>query len=372
MSLYIGLMSGTSMDGVDATLVQFSDQKISVIQSCTTPYPGKLRAQLGKAIAPGARLSLHDIGTFNVSIGRAFAKAAQAILKQTETQASQVVAIGSHGQTLRHSPESDPPYSIQLGDPATIAYRTSITTVADFRAIDIASGGQGAPLVPAFHDAWFRVAGKDIVIVNIGGIANITALPAKPSDPIAGFDAGPGNCLLDDWISKVRQLSCDQDGLWAASGSVCDRLLGRLMKDKHILRTPPKSTGREYFNLKFLEDILEQTGTLNLKPEDIQATLLEYTVTSIVHGIQQTGISAKQVYVCGGGAQNGMLMSRLRASLPGSSVTSTAERDIEPGAVEAVAFAWLARQRLNLRPVRVTTGPRTLNHILGTVCVPTI
>jgi anhydro-N-acetylmuramic acid kinase len=370
MSLYIGLMSGTSMDGVDVSLVKIDDRNIEVIRSSTIAYPHELRTQLAHAIAPATRLSLHEFGSLNISIGRVFAQAAHEILDQTNTHHSDVDAIGSHGQTLRHSPDSDPPYSIQLGDPATIATRTLITTVADFRALDIAAGGQGAPLVPAFHDAWFREDSKNTVVVNIGGIANITVLSSQTSAAITGYDTGPGNCLLDEWIADVCQRPFDKDGNWAASGNVHAGLLAQLIADPYIQRTEPKSTGREYFNLEFLKQIIQETGTCDLPKEDVQATLLEFTVASIARAIEESCAHPDDVFVCGGGVNNAAMMSRLREFLPASRLSSTAMRDIDPDAIEAVAFAWLARQRLNLESVPVTTGPGATARILGAVYVP--
>ncbi|MFT4583184.1 MAG: anhydro-N-acetylmuramic acid kinase [Gammaproteobacteria bacterium] len=371
MGLYIGLMSGTSMDGVDAALVDLDGYAIALLESSTTPYPDALRRHLDEAIKPGARLSVHDFGTLNVAVGRVFADSARRILEHSKIDPADVVAIGSHGQTLRHSPETDPPYSVQIGDPATIASHTSITTVADFRSLDIAAGGQGAPLVPAFHNTWFRLKGENSVVVNIGGIANITVLPSTADAPIQGFDTGPGNCLLDEWILHNRGVAFDDAGTWAASGNVSEHLLAGLMAEKFIRRAPPKSTGREYFNLKFLNELLKATKTLGLNPEDIQASLLEFTASSIVHGIQQSSMTPKHVYVCGGGVENLALMNRLRTHLPNSELASTDARNIDPHAIEAMAFAWLAQQRLVEKPVTVTTARNATARILGAVYMPT-
>jgi anhydro-N-acetylmuramic acid kinase len=270
---------------------------------------------------------------------------------------------------LRHSPDSDPPYSIQIGDPATIAAHCSITTVADFRALDIAAGGQGAPLVPPFHEAYFRDKKENTVVINIGGIANITVLPAQPSNAMQGFDTGPGNCLLDEWIRQRRNEPYDDGGRWAGSGHVSKKLLDALIADEYVQRQPVKSTGREYFNLAFLTDVLSNTGLSGLAPEDVQATLASYTVASITHGIQQTGVSPDRVLVCGGGAKNEIVMQGLRKALPRSNVQSTKALNIDPDLIEALAFAWLAKQRLEMKPVRLTTGsdrPR----ILGAVYEP--
>lgn len=343
------------MDGVDAALVSFDDGKINVLGTATMPYSESLRERLLRAIRPDCLLSLHELASLNVSVGRYFADAAQELLDQTNTHSTDVVAIGSHGQTLRHSPNSDPPYSVQIGDPATIATRCAITTVADFRALDIAAGGQGAPLVPAFHAANFRDRHESRVVINIGGIANITALPAAPSDAIEGFDTGPGNCLLDDWIGHHLKRPYDENGHWAASGRVSESLLNYLMRDEFIQRPSPKSTGREYFNLGIITNALAQTGTVNLAAEDVQATLAQFTVASIKEGIARSLVTPDRILICGGGVKNGYLMTKLIESLPNSEIESTAALNIDPDAIEALAFAWMAMRRIESKPVRITT-----------------
>jgi anhydro-N-acetylmuramic acid kinase len=372
MSLYIGLISGTSMDGVDAALVGFDGNKINVVGTLTTAYPKSLHTQLTGAVQPDARLSLHEFAELDITVGRCFANAALALLKETGTSPSDVLAIGSHGQTLRHSPDTDPPYSIQIGDPATIATRCSITTVADFRALDLAAGGQGAPLVPAFHDAYFRHPTENTVVINIGGIANITVLPSDPDAAIQGFDTGPGNCLLDEWIWRERRLPYDDRGDWAASGQVSKALLAALMADEYIQRPPVKSTGREYFNLAFLIKVLAALGSPDMAAKDVQASLVEYTVASITHGIEQTRVTPDRILVCGGGARNATLMQRLRDSLPRSELYSTAALNIDPDVIEALAFAWLAKQRLEMQAVRLTTGRGERKRILGAVYQPSV
>ena len=366
MSLYLGLMSGTSMDGVDAALASFDAQTTTVVGSITAAYPGRLRDALRTAIAPDARLTLHEYATLNIEVGIEFARAATRLITQTKTSAQDIVAIGSHGQTLRHSPNSDLPYSIQIGDPATIAERCGITTVADFRTLDLAAGGQGAPLAPAFHSAVFRDKTKNTVVVNIGGIANITVLPAAPSDILKGFDTGPGNCLMDEWIHLHKQQGYDEGGRWAATGHLREDLLTGLMADEYIERAAPKSTGREYFNLAFLIAILDKLKLSNLAAEDVQSTLAEYTVLSIARGISQTESAPARVIVCGGGAHNDWLMQRLAASFPRAEVHSADKLNIAADAIEAVAFAWFAKQRIALEPIRLTTGsakPRLLGAV---------
>jgi anhydro-N-acetylmuramic acid kinase len=373
MSLYIGLMSGTSMDGVDAALVSFEDgeRPYRIAHLVTAKYPAELRAELARAILPDTRLSLHEIASLNISVGRWFAHVTTQLLDESEFSNKDVVAIGSHGQTLRHSPDTDPRYSIQIGDPATIAVQTAITTVADFRSLDLAAGGQGAPLVPAFHAAYFRHEHERTIIVNIGGIANITVLPTFPSQAIDGFDTGPGNCLLDEWISQTLKQPYDDDGRWAASGHVSQKLLNTLMSDEYFQRPAPKSTGREYFNCAYISAAISASGLSGIPAEDVQATLAEFTAQSIVHGIGAPSAEAERLFICGGGVNNGTLVSRLRDLRPGSSVRSTVTQNIDPDAIEAAAFAWLAMQRLKLNPVRVTTASRADSaRILGAVYEP--
>lgn len=371
MSSYIGLISGTSMDGVDAALVSFKEDTFSVHATRTTQYPSALRAQLLEAIAPDARLTLHEYGSLNVAVGKVFAQAACEIIDTTDSkQHGRIVAIGSHGQTLRHSPDSAPPYTIQIGDPATITQATNLATVADFRSLDIAAGGQGAPLVPPFHEAYFRAANSNTVVLNIGGIANLTLLPGDPAISLRGFDTGPGNCLLDEWIALHRQQAFDYNGEWAQSGSIVPAVLEALMAEPYISRPSPKSTGREYFNLAWLQGVLEQAHANALPPADVQATLLAYTVESVAVGIEQAGIAPERLLVCGGGARNGRIIAGLRARLPGVAVDSTDAVGANPDSIEALAFAWLARQRMLEMPVRLTTSDAVTERVLGAVYLP--
>ncbi|MDP6183296.1 MAG: anhydro-N-acetylmuramic acid kinase [Gammaproteobacteria bacterium] len=372
MNLYIGLMSGTSMDGVDAALVSFDSENIVVVGSLTVPYSETVLTELMRAVEPDTRLSLHEFASLDIEVGRCFARAAMKLISETETSPKDVIAIGSHGQTLRHSPNTDPPYSVQIGDPATVAMRCSITTVADFRSLDLAAGGQGAPLVPAFHEAYLRHDEENTVVINVGGIANITVLPAKPSNTIEGFDTGPGNCLLDEWASQKIGEPYDEGGRWAASGQVSQILLKALMADDYIQRAPAKSTGREHFNLSFLTDVLAKLPLPQLAAEDIQATLTEYTAAAIAEGVEQTHVKPDRALVCGGGAKNETLMRRLRDVLPCSTVQSTDAVGMDADLIEAMAFAWLARQRLDMETVRLSTGSAGGSAILGAVYEPSV
>jgi len=282
-----------------------------------------------------------------------------------EIASHRIRAIGCHGQTIFHQPDGKYRNTLQIGDPNFITEHTGITVVADFRRRDMAAGGQGAPLVPAFHNAMFRSAEVERVILNIGGIANITVLAANPDSAVLGFDTGPGNTLMDLWVQEKQQQAFDTDGVWAASGKVDAALLNTLLADEYFARRIPKSTGREYFNLAWLQD---QTRLEHFRAEDVQATLLELSCVSIAQAIGKHAPAAREVYVCGGGARNSHLMQRLQRLLAPSSVQTTAALGLEADAVEATAFAWLARQTLNGRHVNLTgvTGARH-PAILGAV-----
>jgi anhydro-N-acetylmuramic acid kinase len=371
-SLYIGLMSGTSLDGIDAALVAFpndgsTETSPSLIAARTFPLAAPLREELLSLCQPGAN-EIERLGRADRTLGQAFGQAVVTLLEQSGVPADAVTAIGSHGQTVRHRPhatDSSPAFTLQIGDPCTIAEMTGITTVADFRRRDIAAGGQGAPLVPAFHRAVFGGA-RNRVILNIGGMANITALAAHGSLPVLGFDTGPGNTLLDSWIAQKRQLDCDRDGAWAASGQTHSALLATLLRDAYFCSPPPKSTGREYFNLAWLQNALD--GHPGITPEDVQATLAELTATSIADAIRSLPFTANEVFVCGGGARNLDLMQRLERLLHPRQLGHTGQLGIDPEWVEAAAFAWLARETLagragNEPAVTGACGPRILGGI---------
>lgn len=339
---FIGLMSGTSMDGIDAIVVRFGKQDAQLLASLEHPYPEPLRQKLLQAMRTPESCNVDDVGTLDRQVGISFRDAALAVLAKTGLVASDIVAIGSHGQTLRHRPDAPTPYSLQIGDPATIAVGTGITTVADFRRADIAAGGQGAPLVPPFHQWLFGQGGNPRVILNIGGIANITVLGEDKEVPL-GFDTGPGNTLLDGWIQANLNKPYDQDGTWAASGRVAVKLLHALLADDYFRLSPPKSTGFEHFNLEWLR----HQGANDYAPADVQATLAELSARTIAAAIDEYAATAAAVLVCGGGFHNADLLQRLRQHLPGRTVLSTAEEGLHPDWVEATAFAWLAMRTLN-------------------------
>lgn len=339
---YIGLISGTSMDGIDAVLASFDREALRLRATHAHTYPKELRDALQATIKNPDACGLDHLGALDRWVGECFRDAAQELVKKSGVPLADIVAIGSHGQTLRHQPSSVRPFSLQVGDPATIAAGTGITTVADFRRADIAAGGQGAPLVPPFHDWLFRSTGIHRVVLNLGGIANVTVLPGDDGQ-IIGFDTGPGNTLLDAWIGGQRTLPYDSDGRWAAAGTVISGLLGELMADEYFQLPPPKSTGLEHFNLGWLKAY----GVEDHSPRDVQATLSELTARTVAAAIDKHAPATKEVYVCGGGAHNLDLMRRLKHCLSGKNVTSTLEIGLDPDWVEAAAFAWLAMRTMN-------------------------
>ncbi len=342
MSLHIGLISGTSVDAVDTVLVDFELALPRIVATREHPIPPRLRQAL---LGAAARDSLQGVLRLDVSMGEVFAQSAIAILRQSRIPPSSVRAIGSHGQTVLHQPSGEVPYTLQIGDPNIIAERTGITTVADFRRRDMAAGGQGAPLAPAYHCALFRHPDRSRVIVNVGGIANITVLPSDPAAAVHGFDTGPGNGLMDAWIAKHRGDPFDRDASWARSGQVNESLLSKLEGDDYFAMTPPKSTGRDYFNLEWLEGIARRMDTAP-SPVDVQRTLCELSARTIATAIGQHAGDAGEVLICGGGAHNPLLRARLGARLDPTPLAGTDDYGMDPDYVEAAAFAWLARQTL--------------------------
>ncbi len=354
--LYIGLMSGTSVDGIDVALTAFEGERPHLVASHYQPYAAGLRDEI-LALCNASNSGLDQLGHLDVELGRQFANAVMTLLAQTSVTHEQIRAIGSHGQTVRHRPTGSHPFTLQIGDPNLIAEMTGITTVADFRRRDIAVGGEGAPLVPAFHQTVF-VAHRPRVVLNIGGIANITWLPTTSSRPVIGFDTGPGNALMDGWIHRHQGQGHDQGGQWAATGAVVPPLLDTLLADAYFSRPPPKSTGREQFNLSWLDGIL--TSHPGHRPEDVQATLCEFTAASIASAVRCHCPGTEEVLVCGGGVHNATLMTRLASQLAPGVVASTATAGVDPDWVEAMAFAWLARCALQGLPgnLPAVTGAR--------------
>lgn len=368
---YIGLMSGTSLDGVDAVLVDFSEKSPNLVSSHCHQIPAELKQKLLKTIQPNWQGSLEDIGILNQQLGELFADAANTLIERDKLNTSSIRAIGSHGQTLWHQPFGDHPFTMQLGDASVVTERTDITTIADFRSRDVAAGGQGAPLVPAFHANLLSHDSKNRVILNIGGIANITLLPHLSSDLVAsGYDTGPGNGLIDAWMSSHSDHSYDKNGDWGRSGSIIPEILNTLLSDSYFSKQPPKSTGKEAFNLEWLKSALGDRLTQE-KPEDIQATLTELTAQSIADCIKKHNDEEnrfEELYICGGGIHNLFLVERIQHHLPETLIASTADLGIDPDWMEAIAFAWLAKQTLeghtsNLPEVTGAEGKRILGSI---------
>ena len=348
VSAYIGLMSGTSMDGVDGVVL---DGCQKIITSACTPYPTKLKTRLQQLSQTG-NTSLADLAQIDIDVAQIFAQTANQLLTQSSLNKDDIRAIGSHGQTIYHQGGK---YSMQIGHGALIAEQTGITTVADFRMQDIAAGGQGAPLTPAYHQHMLN--GKEGVIVNLGGIANITIVK---NNKVFGFDTGPANTLLDNWIKQNKGIDYDQDGLWSRSGRVDSVLLDSMLADGYFQKKHPKSTGPEYFNLDWLSQHLTGAET----PEDVQRTLLELTAMSVSASIP-TGTS---VYLCGGGVHNLFLFERLICQNPDSKVTLTNDLGVSADYVEAAAFAYFAKQTINgessnLPSVTGACGTRILGGI---------
>jgi anhydro-N-acetylmuramic acid kinase len=364
---FLGLISGTSADGIDAALVRFDDDGAAPLQAGlvaarTLPWQPDVRARLVWLGQGGALDSLDELGELDAQVGEAFADAALAILGEAGIAPAQVAAIGSHGQTVRHRPYATHPFSLQIGDAARIAERTGITTIADFRRRDIAAGGHGAPLLPALHHALLHDPSEHRAVLNLGGIANLTLLPGNGA--VRGFDTGPANALMDLWCHEHTGRPYDEAGAWGATGRMDARLLERLLDDPWFAQAPPKSSGREHFQRRWLAPHLRD----GLAPVDVQASLRELTARTVADALRASQPDTRRLLVCGGGVHNQVLMEALRHALPGVALASTAEFGLDPDHVEAMGFAWLARQTLRGKPGNLATvtgaaGPRILGAI---------
>lgn len=364
-ALYIGLMSGTSLDGVDAVLARFPGVQgpLDVLAHQHQAFDAPLRAELLALNSPGPD-ELHRAALAGNAIAAAYADAVAALLDRSGVRASEVRALGAHGQTVRHRPGmfDGHGYTVQLLNGALLAELSSVAVVCDLRSRDVAAGGQGAPLVPAFHAALFGCKDHDVAVLNIGGISNVSLLYGDGR--VGGFDCGPGNCLLDLWVQRHLGQAYDADGAWAASGKPLPDLLASMLDEPFFRLAPPRSTGRDLFNLEWLEQHLALHGR-DTAPADVQATLTELTARCITDSLARHGNSCEELLVCGGGALNGFLMERLRALQPHSALRSTQTRGLPPLQVEAAAFAWLAQrhcERLsgNLPAVTGASGLRVL------------
>jgi anhydro-N-acetylmuramic acid kinase len=358
--LFIGLMSGTSLDGIDAVLARCGTQ-VQVLGHVHRPYSPPLRDELLALNQPGDN-EIHRAALAANAVARAYADVVAQLLELTGTARSEIVALGAHGQTVRHRPAAFDGYTVQLLNGALLAEQTGIDVVCDLRSRDVAAGGQGAPLVPAFHRAVFGRAGHDVAILNLGGISNLSLLHADGRT--GGFDCGPANCLMDGWIARHRHLAFDADGAWAASGQVLPALLERFLAEPFFAMPPPRSTGRDLFNLGWLD---RQLGGPHA-PQDVQATLLELSARCVSDALRTQLPAARTLIACGGGARNGALVRRLASLLPGCEVNSSDSHGLPVDQVEAAAFAWLAMRRVqgepgNLPAVTGAAGPRLLGAI---------
>ena len=340
MGFYLGLMSGTSMDAIDAVLVDFDASPLRLVAASATAFDPQLKLGIAHVLDSPASVALDELGQVDVELAKCFAGAALTLLRGAGVGAGSVTAIGSHGQTLRHRPDLSVPFTWQIGDPNTLCEMTGITVVADFRRRDLAAGGQGAPLLPVFHDQVFRSHDEDRVIANLGGIANVTIL--RRDSALTGFDTGPANRLLDAWILQHQGRDFDAGGAWAGTGRCDDTLLQTLLDEPYFELPPPKSTGRELFNLPWLKSKL---GLFSRRPQDVQATLQQFTAATVAAAVARYA-SGAALYVCGGGARNAGLLDALAKRLAPNHAASTAVLGLDPDYVEAAAFAWFARRTL--------------------------
>ncbi len=370
--IFLGLISGTSVDAIDAALVQFNSNDFSanpkLLAHCVGHYDESLRSRILELSQHNSQTSLDEIGELDCRVGEAFASTAIQLINQTKIDRTKIRAIGSHGQTLRHRPNATHPFTMQTGDANIIAARTGITTVADFRRRDIAEGGQGAPLVPAFHRAVFSHPNETRVVLNLGGIANITILPKQGK--IIGFDTGPANGLMDAWVNLHQKQAQDLNGEFACSGSSSAALLDLMLSDPYFVLSPPKSTGRDYFHVDWLQKQVNQLA--KIKPADVQATLVQLLVQSVYSQVIKYAPDCARLLVCGGGVHNTFVMKSLRDIFMRHnnpiSVQSTQDFDLNPDYIEAMAFAWLARETLAGRPgnlIDVTGANKAV--ILGSI-----
>jgi anhydro-N-acetylmuramic acid kinase len=372
VEVFGGAMSGTSLDGVDVVLAAFdgadgslSDANVRVLAHVYTPYPVALREQV-MAICHGQPLTLPQLGLIDLAIARKYVEAIRAGLQAAGLAPSQVAAVGVHGQTVYHQPLGADRFTMQIGDPNTIAVGTGVPVVADFRRRDMALGGQGAPLAPAFHDHWFRHATRTRVVLNGGGIANITAM--VPGHATYGFDTGPANVLMDGWCTEKTGRPYDDQGRWAASGQVLEALLAVMLQEPYLQLPHPKSTGRELFHREWLQGCLARSGQQQPADADVMRTLLQFTVRTVADAVGRVGVAGGELFVCGGAAMNDFFMQCLADALPAWAVQSTAARGIAPDQVEAIAFASFARRTVlglpgNLPSVTGASRPCVLGAV---------
>ena len=355
---FIGLLSGTSIDGVDCALVDFAQTPPALVATHSMAIPTLLRESILR-LCSDEKVSLIELGETDIALGRVFASAVNQLLAKCAVSKQQVLAIGSHGQTIKHHPCGENRFTQQIGDPNTIAFLTDICTITDFRRKDMAAGGQGAPLAPLFHQSFFANLAGRRAILNLGGIANISLL-RHGELPLLGFDTGPSNVLMDSWINAKQELPFDKDGQWARSGTAHQDLLAALLEEPYLHVPAPKSTGRELFNTAWLGEKLSHFGAI--EDADVQATLLEFTARSVSNSVDWQGEQIVALYACGGGAKNVYLMERLQQLIAPVPVASSAEANLDPQWVESMTFAWFARNAWYGDPVdtRSVTGAQKI------------
>ena len=360
--LIIGMLSGTSRDGVDAVLVNFNNGSMDILHAICAPYPSAIQLTLDQLLETGAPPAKQVAELLDENLAFFFARVAQNLVRETGLEMRDIKAIGSHGQNVWHQPGAKNPVTIQLGRGDLIARNTSTTVVNDFRVADVEAGGQGAPLAPLLHRGLFHNDNEDRAVVNIGGIANLTILPAQGT--VTGFDCGPGNCLMDCWTRRHLQKKYDDLGRWAATGELDTALLSHMLADPYFRKSPPKSTGLEYFSLTWLDKMLGETSPTAV---NVQATLAELCAQSIADSLAVTGLPDR-LLVCGGGVHNAFLMQRIAVALPSVAVESTARHGADPDWVEGLMFAWLAREGLaghvqDTPPITGSVHPVLLGNI---------
>jgi len=365
---YVGVMTGTSMDGLDVAVLDTGPTPPVIVAAATVPLPSELARSLARLVVPDDG-EIDRLGAADAALGEFIGRSVLACLASWDIAVSDVRAIGSHGQTVRHRPAVDDPFTLQIGDPNRIAEIAGIDTVADFRRRDMAAGGQGAPLVPLFHEALFRHRTRHRVVLNIGGIANATVLPAQTS-AVTGFDTGPGNALLDAWSRHCRDEPYDRGGAWAARGEVVAPLLAVLQRDPFVHASPPKSTGKETYHLDYVQSAERHAmrGHDAIDAVDLQATLAEFTAWSIAFAVRRWGPGSGDIVVCGGGRHNADLMRRLDRHLGDFDLATSDDLGVDGDALEAAAFAWFAHRTLLGKPSNVpaVTGASG-NRVLGAI-----
>jgi anhydro-N-acetylmuramic acid kinase len=367
--LFIGLMSGTSVNAIDAVLMDFSKSNTHIVESFSQPIGDALKIEINRTIAN--QTWPQEIDELDTQFAKASSQAVHHLLSKASLSASQIAAVGSHGQTVFHDPKGVPPISIQIGHPQKIADNTKITTIGNFRQADIDAGGQGAPLACAYHELLFRNKKENCVVLNLGGIANITLLPADNTLNVIGFDTGPANTLLDTWIKKHQSIEYDKNGAWAKAGMVNQGLLNLLLEDEYFKLPPPKSTGREKFNPIWLQHKLDQYEEF-VTENDVQATLVALTVKSVTQAIQTWAPNTSRILLCGGGSNNAHLVSQLQSENKNIHVELTSTYGVSEEWMEAMAFAWLAKQTQEGKPGNlpsVTGASKSL--VLGNIHDPT-